>query len=212
MRYVLYGANGSGSSLVECALLELGVDFEVRMIDARRGAHREPDYLAINPHGKMPTLLTPQGETLTESAAIVLTLVERHPQAGLMPEAGSPEHAQALRWLIFVVAELYPIVEFMDHPERLGPDDGSAAVATVKERAHHIWRERWQRVEETLGEGPYLLGDRFCATDIFLGGLSRWDLPRAWRLEHLPKLERLASAVGERPRLRDAWPRHFPHP
>ncbi len=209
---MLYGANGSGSSLVECVLLELGADFEVRILDARRGAHREPHYRAINPHGKMPTLLTPQGETLTESAAIVLTLVARHPEAELMPTPGSPEHALALRWLIFVVAELYPVVEIMDHPERFTPDESEGAQAGVRERAHAMWRARWQIVEDALGEGPYLLGDRFCATDVFLGGLSRWDLPRDWRLEHLPKLERLATAVKGRPRLRDAWPRHFPYP
>lgn len=208
MGYVLYGANGSGSSVVEATLAELGVDFEVSVVDAKAGAHRQAPYAAINPQRKLPTLITPAGETLTESAAILITLAERHPAAQLLPEAGSPARAVALRWLLFVATELYPVVEIMDHPERFAPDEASQP--RVREIAFDKWHARWKIVEGALAERPYLLGDRFCVTDIYLAALSRWDLTPQWRREHVPKLERLAQTVAARPRLAPIWPRHFP--
>ncbi len=209
MGYVLYGANGSGSSVVETTLAEIGVDFEVRVVDARNGEHRQAAYAAINPQRKLPTLLTPAGETLTESSAILVTLAERHPEANLLPMAASPGRAVALRWLMFVATELYPVVEIMDHPERFAPDEASRA--GVRELALAKWRDRWQVVEGALGEGPYLLGAQFCVTDIYLAALSRWDLDPQWRREHLPKLQRLAETLAARPKIAPIWPRHFPN-
>ncbi|MCA9608463.1 MAG: glutathione S-transferase N-terminal domain-containing protein, partial [Myxococcales bacterium] len=69
MGYVLWGAPGSGSGIIEAALAELGVDHEIRDLDARNGEHRGEAYRAINPHQKMPTLQV-GGEVLTESVAI----------------------------------------------------------------------------------------------------------------------------------------------
>ena len=156
MSYTLYGVNGAGSSIVEALLSELSVPYEVSFIDGAAGAHREPGYAAVNPQRKIPTLVTPEGETLTESAAILLTMAERHGGGRLLPAAGSPERARALRWLFFSAGELYPMVEFIDYPERMAPDDASAPA--VKERADALWKERWQVLEGELGDGPFSVG------------------------------------------------------
>mgnify|MGYP001823158105 CR=1 FL=1 len=102
MTYTIYGAPGSGSGIVEAACAELGVDYEPRDLDARNGEHLGRAYAAVNPHRKMPTLQTEDGEIITESVAIILTLDERHPEAGLLPPPGSKERAQALRWMLFL--------------------------------------------------------------------------------------------------------------
>ncbi len=211
MGYAVYGAKGSGSAFVEATLLEIGVDYEFRTIDARNHEQRGAEYAAINPHRKMPTLITPEGETLTESAAIVMTLAERHPEAALLPAPASRERAQALRWLMFSIGELYPLVELMDYPARFA-DEGEEAAARLRERALEHWRGRWRTVESQLTEGPYLLGSRFCATDLYLAGLSRWDMPPEWRSRHIPKVERLAQEVASRPALRELWAANFPYP
>lgn len=208
MSYALYGARGSGSSIVEAVLAELRVAYEFRTLDMKNNAHREAEFSAINPHRKIPTLITPKGETLTESAAIVLTLTDRHPEAGLLRPPGSPERAIALRWLLFAASELYPVVEILDYPERFAADE--AAASCVRAAAHETWRARWRTVEQSLGPGPYLLGEQFCATDIYLAVLSRWDMPAPWREANIPRVDELARTVGQRPRLREIWARNFP--
>lgn len=206
MTYVLYGAHGSGSAIVELTLSEAGVPCRFERLSLRDSAQREDAYAAVNPHRKVPTLMTPAGETLTESAAIVLTLAERHPQGALLPPPGTRERAGVLRLLMFAAAELYPIIEIVDYPERFGPE---AEKDAVKTQALATWRARWQTLESQLGSGPFVLGPAVCVVDFYLAVLSRWDLTAEDRRE-LPRVEALAEAVAARPALREVWTRNFP--
>ena len=208
MTYILYGYRRSGSCMVELALAEIGAQCEVRNVDLTTEQQRGSDYAARNPQRKLPTLLTPAGETLTESAAILLTLAERHPEAGLLPPIGGAERARALRWLVFVAAEIYPIVEINDYPERFAPPSEEAR-RQVRESARGLWRQRWLIVEAQLANGPFLLGPEFSLTDLDIAVVSRWAQQDDWRPEHLPKVERLAAAVAARPALAPIWARHF---
>lgn len=206
MRYQLFGSNGSGSGIVEMALAEIGVDYELHEVTLQKEQQRSSDYARLNPQRKIPTLITPEGETLTESSAIVLVLDERHPEARLLPARGAPARAQALRWLAFLAAELYPIIEIVDYPERFAPD--AAAAPGVREVAQQIWRERWLVLEHAISGSPWLLPSGFCWTDVYLAVLSRWTVPAEWRAQHLPKAERIARAVAERERIAAVWQRH----
>jgi glutathione S-transferase len=96
MPYILYGSRRSGSLAVELALAEIRADYEVRQVDLDANAQRKDAYAAVNPQRKIPALVTPAGETLTESVAILLTLDERQPEARLLPPAASAERASAL--------------------------------------------------------------------------------------------------------------------
>ncbi|MEM1024243.1 MAG: glutathione S-transferase family protein [Myxococcota bacterium] len=205
MGYILYGAYGSGSSTVEAVLAELGVEWRMHVLDVRNDEHKGEAYSAVNPHGKMPSLRTPAGETLTESVAITLTLAERHPDAGIMPPTASPERAQVLRWLLFAASELYPLVELFDHPERFVSNDSDQ----LETRALEKWRARWSLVERSLGPGPYLLGEEFSLADVHIAALSRWDLDATFRAAH-PRIENLARSVALRPAIRPVWLRNFP--
>lgn len=209
MTYVIYGARGSGSGIVEAACAELGVAYEARDLDARAGEHRGDAYAAKNPQRKLPTLEIDGDEIVTESVAILLTLDERHRDAGLLPPPGSRERAQALRWMMFMATELYPIVEIIDHPERFAGSSASEAVEAVRERAKALWHQRWEVLEANVAATPYCLASGFSATDLYLTVLSRWDMEAAWRQEHLPKVERIAAAVRERPALAKVWARHI---
>lgn len=213
MTYAIYGAPGSGSGIVEAACAELGVVYEVRDLDARAGEHRGDAYAARNPQRKLPTLEVEGGEVITESVAILLTLDERHREAGLLPPPGSRERAQALRWMMFLATELYPIVEIIDHPERFvgaGAGSGSSErIEAVRERAKEIWHQRWLVVEANVAGAPYCVESGFSATDLYITVLSRWDMKAAWRQEHLPKVEALAAAVRGRPALAKVWARHI---
>lgn len=207
MTYVLYGNAGSGSCIVECALAEVGAPCELRDVSIADDAQRDDAYAAVNPQRKLPTLITPSGEKLTESAAIAIALAERHPDTALLPDPGSRERAQALRWLIFVAAELYPLVEINDYPERFVADP--AHTDGARERARELWRQRWLVVERAIAGDPWLLPAGFCITDVYIAVVSRWAQQTAWRAANLPKIERLCAAVAARPTLADVWTRHF---
>lgn len=207
MTYLLYGARGSGSCAIECALAEIGADCELRKLSLRNDEQRGAEYEAVNPQRKVPALVIDGDQLLTESVAILLTLEERHPEAGLLPPKGTAPRAHALRWLLFAATEIYPIVEINDYPERFAPD--SAQVEAMRERAREIWRTRWLVVEENISGEPYLSGDGFSLTDIYLAVVSRWAQQNAWRPAHVPKVERLTEAVAARPAIAPVWARHF---
>ena len=206
--YLLYGSRRSGSLTVELTLAALGLSAELVEIDLRADMQREAAYAAINPQRKLPCLITPEGETLTETLAILLILDERHPNAGLMPPPGSAERASALRWLVFIATELYPVVEINDYPERFAPN--AATSAQVRETARKIWRERWLLVENNVAGKPFFLARGFSLCDIYIAVVSRWAQQDRWRSSNLPRIETLPQAVAELPNLGSIWRRHRP--
>ena len=208
MTYILYGHRRSGSLAVETALAEIGADYEVRDVDLESAAQRDERYASINPQQKVPALVTPSGETLTESVAILLILDERHPEAELLPKDAT-DRAQALRWLLFVATEIYPIVEINDYPERFSPT--KETVAGVRDNARSLWRKRWLLVEHEIAGAPYFLRSGFCLTDIYIAVVSRWAQQDVWRIENLPKVEQLTAAVAARPASAPVWSRHEPN-
>jgi len=207
MAYRLYGERGSGAGIVEVALTAAGAPYEWHDVSLERSEQRSESYARINPQRKLPTLITPDGEVLTESLAILLVLDERHPGAQLFPQPRTPERAQALRWLAFLASELYPIVEISDYPERFTPEGGNAPA--VRELARSIWRARWSIVESNIGGDPWLLSSGFCFTDVYIAALSRWCYQDHWRRQHLPRVERLGAAVAAAPVFGDVWRRHY---
>jgi glutathione S-transferase len=103
----LYFAPGSSSMAVHIALHEIGVPFEARPISFAKREQRSPDYLALNPEGKVPTLLI-DGRPLTEVAAILFYLARRFPDADLLPNGDVEAEAQAISWMSFIASTLHP--------------------------------------------------------------------------------------------------------
>ena len=207
MTYTLYGYRRSGSLAVELTLAEIGADYEVRDVDLESTAQRDESYASINPQQKIPALVTPSGETLTESVAILLTLDERHPEAALLPK-DETVRARALRWLLFMATEIYPIVEINDYPERFSPNQETTS--GVRDIARSIWRRRWLLVEHETAGTPYFLPSGFCLADIYIAVVSRWAQQDKWRIENMPKIEQLTAAVAARPATAPVWSRHQP--
>ena len=215
MSYILYGSRGSGSLAIELALSEAGVPFRVEDTSIQGAAQRSEWFSAINPQRKVPALLTPQGETLTESAAILLSLDERHREAALLPPAGTPERAQALRWLLFISSEIYPLIEVIDYPERFEASPGTADATRALAKAK--WRDRWLLVERAIAGAPWLLRGGFCLVDLYIAVISRWpsgdkEYRAEWLPTRAPRVEALARAVAERTACKAVWQGHFPSP
>ena len=103
----LYFSPGSSSMAVHIALHEIGVEFERRLVSLAKKEQFAPEYLAVNPEAKVPTLMIDGGK-LTEVAAILYYLAKRFPAAGLWPDAGLEAEAQVISWMSFIAATVHP--------------------------------------------------------------------------------------------------------
>jgi len=204
MSFTLYGDLGSGAFSAEAALAEAGAPYRFELVSLEKNEQKQPAFLAINPSGKMPALRLPEGEIITESAAILLTLADHFPQARLLPPQASNDRAKAYRWLAFMAGEIYPIVEIVDYPERFVAVEAEALRAKARERI----RERILIIERMI-QGPFLLAHGFSILDIYAAMFTRWSLAPDWKLANLPKLMELADAVSQRPAIAPVWQRHF---
>lgn len=208
MTYILYGDKGSGAFCVEAALIEAKVPFAFQEISLEKEEQRSEDFRAINPSGKIPALKLPSGEIVTETAAILILLAARHPEANLMPPVDSPDYAQALRWIAFLASEVYPPVEIADYPERFVSDHKPAA--ELKRHAKARIRERMQAAEAAVSGEEWFLPSGFSALDIYVTMFSRWRECRVegWREEHIPKICAIAKALSERESLKEVYEKH----
>jgi glutathione S-transferase len=209
MTYRLYGDLGSGAFSAEAALAEAGAPYEFELISLDKGEQKEPRFLSLNPSGKIPALRLPEGEIVTESSAILLTLADHFPQSGLLPPQAAPARATAYRWLAFMASEIYPMVEISDYPERFAPSGAEAEA--LRQKAKERIRERLLIVERQVA-GPWFLPSGFSILDIYAAMFSRWrgSIGKEWLAAgHIPHLLALGHAVSERPHIAPVWEKHF---
>jgi GST-like protein len=205
--WIIYGDNGSGAFAAEAALAEAGAAYEFRAVSLKTDEQKKPEFLAINPAGKIPALQLPEGGIITETLAMVITIAERYPDAGLLPEPGSFARAQAFRWLSFMASEIYPMVEIEDYPARFAPE--GAQSDALRNVARERIRERLLILEQAVG-GTWLLAEGFSAADIYAAMFNRWSAAHGWREQNIPKLCAIMRDVAVRPRLAPVWQKHFP--
>ena len=210
MTYILYGETGSGAFCVEAALAEAGEPVEFRQIKLDDNEQRSAEFRVLNPSGKIPALQLPEGEIVSETSALLILLAERHPGAKLLPPPGAPARPLALRWLAFMAAEVYPMVEIADYPERFADDHKGAAF--LKRRAQDRIRERMLSVEAAAA-APWFLAEGFSALDLYAAMFSRWRECRigGWREDNLPRICAIAAALAQRPALQPVWNKYFPN-
>jgi GST-like protein len=207
--FIIFGDKGSGAFSAEAALAEVGAPYEFKTISLEKNEQRSPEFLAINPSGKMPAVRLPEGLILTESLAILLTVADHFPNARLLPPQASPKRGTAYRWLAFMAAEIYPMVEVSDYPERFAPA-GEQAEA-LRQKARERIRDRLLIVERQVA-GPWFLPSGFSILDIYAAMFSRWrgSIGRDWlEAGHIPNLLALAKSVSQRERIAPVWERHF---
>ena len=149
----LYFAPGSSSFAAHIALHEIGVQFEAKPMSFRNNDTRSPDFLRLNPAGKVPTLLI-DGRPLTEVAAILVYLAKRHPESGLLPHDNIEAEAQAVSWMSFIASTLHPARrQGLDHvrqvyriaDQRLGKDWTLGAHYSIADI--HLFRLYWRFVD-----------------------------------------------------------------
>ena len=201
--YKLYWAKSMGSMVAEVLFKEIGVEYEKVPIDMEKEENRSPEFLAINPLGQIPTLVLPDGTVMTESAAMVLQITDRHPEAKLAPPAGSPEGARFQRWLLFMATTIYPAEQRLFYADRITTD--TSAVAGIEACARTDMDSYFAILNDALDPGPYLLGESFSAVDVYLWMFVKWHPDTAKLFADNPRIARLVELVEARPSVAKVW-------
>jgi GST-like protein len=205
----LFSALGSGGVPVEAAMTLIGLPYEIVEAPTWEGEAEQAKVAVVNPLRQIPALVTPAGETITESAAILIWLADNHPEAGLAPALDSPLRAQFLRWMVFVPASIYSLFWVRDEPSRLGGPDPEVQAAIKAATAERIL-DCWAMMESQLTPGEYLLGDRMTVLDLYVAVVSRWGPRRVRFYEVAPRMADVVKRVDADPRLTAFWTKRFP--
>ena len=206
--YSLFARAGWGSVLVETQLAWYGLKYQVEAVgDLFKEPHARDQLLPANPIAQIPTLILPDGTVMTESAAITLLLADLTGRTDLVPGASAPERAQFLRWLIFIVTNIYPTFTYADDPARFV--DGEVGRSTFRANVDAYAKRLWG-ILEAAAAGPWFLGDRFSAVDIFVAAMTQWRPRRAWFAAQTPKLAAIATRTDALSELASVWERNFP--
>jgi GST-like protein len=205
----LFENPGWGSAIVELQLAFYGLPFT--LIPAGN-VHQDPVARAalgrINPLIQVPTMVLPGGEVMTESAAMSLLLADLAKSDALVPKARAKERAAFLRWLIFLVASIYPSFVYSDAPERfVAGNGGTEYQLNVIEHRKTMWKV--MEAECAKRGGPHFLGARMTAIDFFLACMVHWRPREEWFRTETPHLWRAAEAVWALPQMMEAVKRNF---
>jgi glutathione S-transferase len=161
---ILYHNPKSRSAGTRALLEATGAPYAVELIDLAAGDNRRPGFLALNPLGKLPTLL--HGDAvITEQVAITIYLADRFPAAGLAPALDDPGRGPYLRWLAFYAACFEPAV--IDHAYKREPIDPATS-------PYRDYDTVIDTLAAQLARADHLLGDRLTAADILWGTALKW--------------------------------------
>lgn len=200
--YRLYWNRNTGAFAPNAALILVDAPFERIRIDSHKGENRKPDYMATSPLGQIPALRLPDGTIMTESAAILLHLAEAFPEAGLAPMPESPERPLFLRWLLFLAVNAYDAELRISYPDRYTADPAGAPA--VKEGAKQDLDRYWTIVEQAV-HGPFFLGSRLSALDLYAAMLAKWY----GGLDDKPRVSAILEGVRSHPRIEALWEEYF---
>jgi glutathione S-transferase len=192
---IFYTNPMSRGRIVRWMLEETGCSYETVVLDYGT-TMKAPDYLAVNPMGKVPAIR--HGETVvTEGAAICAYLADAFPDAGLAPPPGNPTRGPYYRWLFFAAGPVEAAVTakalgLLAPPEKAGMAGYGSFEDTLRGLEHAV-----------SGSGPYLCGDQFTAADLYLGAQIGWGM-QFGTIEKRPAFEEYWARISARDAYRRA--------
>ncbi len=166
---------GNASLIPHILLHELGLPFELKLVDRGQNAHKSAAYLALNPNGQIPVLQ--DGDlVLYETAAICLHLVDTHPAAALAPAPGTPQRAHFYKWLVWMTNTVQATLTHYFYPERMVAEGNASAAAEVRTQAQTKVGGLLDQLGAQLASHrqPWLLGANYSALDPYALVMCRW--------------------------------------
>lgn len=186
---VFYHNPQSRGRIAHWMLEEVGVPYKTQLLRFDRGEHKKPEYLAVNPMGKVPAIK--HGDTVvTEAAAICAYLADTFPSANLAPPTSSRERGTYYRWMFFGAGCVEPAM--VDHLFNRPQVDRPSTLG------YGSYEDTMGTLEKALAPGPYILGERFSAADVYVGSQIAWGM-RMKAIDPRPAFQKYVGMLMERP-------------
>jgi glutathione S-transferase len=179
----------SRARIAHWMLEEVGAPYRIELLSLEKGEHKKPEFLAINPMGKVPAIVH-RGVVITECAAICAYLADAFPAARLAPRNEDPARGTYFRWLFFGAGCIEPAIvdRTLNRPQ---PE-------STRSLGYGSYADTLNALEKALTPGPWLVGDRFTAADVYIGSQIGYGLMTK-SLEPRPLFQDYLSRVSERP-------------
>jgi glutathione S-transferase len=198
-RVTFFHAPQTRSGATRALFEELGVEYDMHVLSLKAGDTRKPDYLAVNPMGKVPAIRHADA-LITEQPAVMMYLADLYPETKLAPPIGDPLRGPYLRWMVFYGSCFEPAV--IDKSMQRDPAPPSTS-------PYGDFDTMLGTLTDQLDRGPYLLGETFSAADVLYGTALDWmtqfklvperPVIRAYiqRVTSRPAMQRAAAADAE---------------
>jgi glutathione S-transferase len=171
MLKLFYGPNAC-SLASHIALTEAGADFEAVRLNLKAGDQHKPEYLAINPKGRVPALVTPRG-ILTESVVILGWVAQSYPQAHLRPEGDFFAFSEMQSFNLYLASTIHVTFAHLFRTARWA--DSESATAEIQAKVPSSLAAQWTLIEGRLGDGrPWVCGTQYTVADPYLYVFARW--------------------------------------
>ncbi len=208
--YHLYYTISSSAMGAHAALEEIGAPYVLDYVDLE--VPRSPEYLRLNPQGKVPVLIDEsdpgEPQVIYQSAAVLLHLADKHPEAALAPPPGGAARGLCYQWLFFMAEVLQPAYMLHFYPERFTAE--ADQTAGVEANATALIGNAWAMLDDALDPGPYLLGEGFSVCDLYMHTMALWNQPHHRPLSEFPSVARALALVHARPAVQRMLAVHNP--
>jgi len=194
-----YWARGTCARATHIALEDAGASYEARRIDFAKAEQRSPEYLAINPKGRVPALVTPQG-VVTETPALLVYIAQTHPQARLADLTDPFAFAQLQAFASYLCSTVH--VMHAHDPRGARWADDPSSWADMKQKSHGNMRDCFQLIERAMFKGPWALGDAYSVIDPYLFTIASWLEGHGVDVAEFPRVAAHFRRMGERDSVR----------
>jgi glutathione S-transferase len=184
----LFHSPNTRSSGALMLLEELGADYKLHVLNQKAGEQRKPEYLAINPMGKVPAVMH-NGALITEQVAVYLYLADLYADKGLAPQMGDPLRGPYLRWMVYYGSCFEPAVVDKSQKREPAPQGMSP---------YGDFDTMLKTLTDQLSKGPYILGEKFTAADVLWGSALTW-ITMFGLVEATPVIKAYVDRANARP-------------
>lgn len=193
--YTLFYYPRNASWAPHMLMAEMQLDYELILVDRKTEAQKDPEYLKLNPTGRIPTLIVNE-QPIYESAAICLFLCEQHPDKNLIPPAGTIERAKFFQWLFYLNASLQPELMTYFYPQK--HTIATSGHDEIKQAQEQRVTDMFALIDKELQGKDFILGETLSACDFVLFMLLHWGSGMKRPPLHFPNLRRYLQAMAAR--------------